>query len=65
MATKDMFRECRKLGRRALTAKNSDEVLSAIGVITKALRSKNIVGKRARSLRATRRALRQKLMFVA
>lgn len=61
MASKDAFRDLRKLGRIALVAQRDDEIQSAIQCVTQALRSRKIVGQRAKSLRGIRRALMQKL----
>ncbi len=61
MAAKDLFRECRKLGRSALTAESPDEIRTAIAAVQQAVRSRGVTGKKAKSLRGLRRTLEQKL----
>ncbi|OGY31205.1 MAG: hypothetical protein A2805_00885 [Candidatus Andersenbacteria bacterium RIFCSPHIGHO2_01_FULL_46_36] len=62
MSTKDTFRDCMNLGRAALVAESTKEIESAIAIVTQTLRSRQVVGQRATSLRGMRRSLEQALI---
>lgn len=65
MVAKDLFRKYRNLGRSALTTTSPEEIQAAIVAVQGALRSRAVIGKRARSLRGLRRMLQQKLAPIA
>ncbi|OGY31927.1 MAG: hypothetical protein A3C02_04790 [Candidatus Andersenbacteria bacterium RIFCSPHIGHO2_02_FULL_45_11] len=50
------------LGRAALVAESTKEIESAIAIVTQTLRSRQVVGQRATSLRGMRRSLEQALI---